>query len=59
MRADVTRSSYGVDGTGITVGVLSDSYDVVGGAAADEASGDLPAAGVGVLNSRRQPLSQG
>jgi Ca2+-binding RTX toxin-like protein len=32
-----------VTGTGITVGVLSDSFNNLGGAAADEASGALPA----------------
>ena len=49
MRADVARSLYGVDGSGVTVGVLSDSYDSLGGAAADITSGDLPA-GVTVLS---------
>ena len=45
------RSTYGVDGTGITVGIISDSFDTsgTGSAAADVASGDLPAAGVDVL----------
>jgi len=32
----------GTDGAGVTVGVLSDSYNCLGGAAADVASGDLP-----------------
>jgi subtilisin family serine protease len=50
LRADVTRSVHGVDGTGVTVGVLSDSYNTLAGAAADIASGDLPPAGVTVLN---------
>jgi hypothetical protein len=48
MRADVARSSFGVDGTGVTVGILSDSFDYLGGAAADVASGDLPS-GINVL----------
>ena len=39
----------GYNGAGINVGVLSDSYNNLGGAAADVASGDLPAAGVNVL----------
>jgi subtilisin family serine protease len=39
----------GFDGAGQRVGVLSDSFNVKGGAAADVASGDLPAAGVNVL----------
>ncbi|MDX1404559.1 MAG: PKD domain-containing protein [Woeseiaceae bacterium] len=49
LQATVARTTYGVDGSGIKVGVLSDSYDDLGGAAADIASGDLPAAGVQVL----------
>jgi hypothetical protein len=48
MLADSARASFGVDGTGVNVGTLSDSYDCLGGAAADVASGDLPA-GVTVL----------
>ena len=39
----------GFDGTGITVGIMSDSYDNLGGAAGDIIAGDLPAAGVNVL----------
>jgi hypothetical protein len=49
LRADVARGTYGVDGGGVTVGVLSDSYDQKNGAAADVSSGDLPA-GVIVLD---------
>ncbi|MEN8260718.1 MAG: peptidase S8, partial [Pseudomonadota bacterium] len=49
LRAIAGRSTYSVDGTGVIVGVLSDSFDTLGGAAADVASGDLPAAGVQVL----------
>lgn len=37
-------SPGGVDGSGVTIGVLSDSYNALGGAAADIASGDLPSA---------------
>lgn len=33
-----------VDGSGVTVGVLSDSYDALGGAPADVAAGELPGA---------------
>ena len=43
LRAMDARTTYGVDGTGVTVGVLSDSFDTLGGAAADVLSGDLPA----------------
>jgi hypothetical protein len=48
MRADIARSTFGVDGTGVTVGALSDSFNCLGGAAAGVASGDLPA-GIVVL----------
>ncbi|KYC40660.1 peptidase S8 [Scytonema hofmannii PCC 7110] len=48
MKADVARSIFNVDGTGVTVGVLSNSFDNLGGAAADVASGDLPS-GINVL----------
>ena len=50
MRTDIARNLYGLDGSGVTVGVMSDSYNVLGGAAADITSGDLPAAGVTVIN---------
>ncbi|WRH67206.1 MAG: hypothetical protein RSE13_01765 [Planktothrix sp. GU0601_MAG3] len=46
--SDIARTTYGVNGAGITVGVLSDSYNNLGGAASDVASGDLPS-GVIVL----------
>jgi PKD repeat protein len=49
LRADTARSLHGVDGTGVTVGVVSDSYNALGGAAADVASGDLPLGGVPVI----------
>lgn len=49
LRADVARAAFNVDGSGISVGVLSDSYNSLGGAAADVTSGDLPA-GVNVLS---------
>jgi hypothetical protein len=47
MLADTARTTYAVDGSGITVGVLSDSFDYTklgGGMAADIKNGDLPAA---------------
>ncbi|MDQ3776293.1 MAG: S8 family serine peptidase [Pseudomonadota bacterium] len=49
MRADIGRTAFVVDGTGVMVGTLSDSYDCLGGAAAGVASGELPA-GVTVLD---------
>jgi len=41
MKAAVARSNFGVDGTGVKVGVLSDSFNCLSGAASDVASGDL------------------
>ncbi len=49
MRADDARALFGFDGTGITVGTLSDSFDRFSGAAGNVASGDLPA-GIVVLD---------
>ncbi len=49
LRADWARLNHTVDGTGVTVGVLSDSFDSLGGAAQDISSGDLPASGVTVV----------
>lgn len=42
--ADLVRnaSPIGYDGTGVEIGVLSDSYNNLGGEASDIASGDLP-----------------
>ncbi|GAB3643977.1 hypothetical protein GCM10027423_46140 [Spirosoma arcticum] len=49
LKADVARTTYSVTGAGVKVGVLSDSYNRLGGAAAGVASNDLPAEGVQVL----------
>lgn len=46
--ADSARTSYGVDGTGVRVGILSDSVESL---ASLQASGDLPA-GVTVLSGQ-------
>jgi hypothetical protein len=43
MGSDLLRAVQGVDGTGVLVGTMSDSYDCMGGAAGDVASNDLPA----------------
>ncbi|MDP1804619.1 MAG: hypothetical protein Q8K72_05600, partial [Acidimicrobiales bacterium] len=43
MGTDLLRAVQGVDGTGVVVGTMSDSYDCMGGAAGDVASNDLPA----------------
>jgi hypothetical protein len=49
LHADRARERFGLDGSGVTVGVLSGSYDVENAiqlnAADDIASGDLPGAG--------------
>ena len=49
-KAELVRASLptGYDGTGVKVGVLSDSYNYLGGANSDVDSGDLPV-GVDVL----------
>ena len=47
-RSDLLRSSFSLIGVGVTVGVLSDSYNCLGGAASDSQSSDLPL-GVQVL----------
>lgn len=55
---DTARDTYGVDGSGVKVGILSDSYDVSRTAgtseALDVASGDLP--GVGNPNGYETPV---
>jgi hypothetical protein len=47
--ADRVRNELGYDGTGLTIGIMSDSYDDLDGATNDIASDDLPDAGVNVL----------
>ena len=44
MLSDIARLFFGTKGRRITVGALSDSYDCLGGAAGDIATGDLPPA---------------
>jgi hypothetical protein len=44
VRQALDESGLNVNGTGIKVGVLSDSFNDLGGAAADEANGALPSA---------------
>ena len=45
----------GFDGTGVTVGVISDSYNSLGGASSDVGTGDLP--GAGNPFNRTQPVN--
>jgi len=40
--SDLARQNFGVDGSGVTIGVISDSYNCLGGASADKQSKDLP-----------------
>jgi subtilisin family serine protease len=42
IRSDVVRSMFGIDGSGTTVGTLSDSFNCLGGAGQGVADGDLP-----------------
>ncbi len=49
----------GFDGTGVKIGVLSDTFDARGGAAGDIASGDLPADGVEVLQDLASGSDEG
>src|SRR6266571_4098717 len=42
INADVARATFGVDGTGLKVGILSDSFNVLGGYSADVANENLP-----------------
>lgn len=44
-RANEVRSNFGYAGQGIRIGVLSDSYNALGGAPADIANGNLPGPG--------------
>jgi hypothetical protein len=44
MYSDAVKTSLGIDGSGVIVGVLSDSYNALATAAADVTSGDLPGA---------------
>jgi len=44
-RADDLRNTFGYSGSGVRIGVLSDSFNNQGGAAADVASGNLPGPG--------------
>jgi RTX calcium-binding nonapeptide repeat (4 copies)/Subtilase family len=64
LRANVARTNFSVNGTGVKVGVLSDSYNLLLGAAADIASGDLPAVvqviqeGVGINTDEGRAMLQ-
>ena len=50
MRSDIARATFSVDGSGVTIGILSDSFNLLGGEAADIAAGELPSEGVTILD---------
>ncbi len=54
-RSNLARSLYGLTGAGVKIGVLSDSYNRLGGAAAGVAAGELP--GVGNPNGKLTPVT--
>ncbi len=54
MNADLARSAFTVSGSGLTIGVISDSFDSGGGYATDISTGDLP--GVGNPNGYSTPV---
>ena len=58
LAADATRSTYGVTGAGVKVGILSDSFNFLGGYNANIASGDLPA-GVQIFRIPGRPMKVG
>ena len=58
LEADVARARFGVDGTGVRVGVISDSFNNRGGYAFDVATGALPA-GVTVLKEHQITVENG
>ncbi|WP_295541855.1 S8 family serine peptidase [uncultured Thiohalocapsa sp.] len=58
MATNLLRERYAVDGTGVMVGVISDSYDANGGAPEDVAQGRLPS-GVAVLSDAASGNDEG
>ncbi len=56
MGTDLLRAVLGVDGTGITVGTMSDTFNCLGGAPTDVTNNDLPA---GVNNLDEGPCTPG
>jgi Subtilase family len=55
LRANELRATTSADGSGVVVGVVSDSYNRLGGAGADIADGELP--GVGNPCGRNTPVT--
>jgi hypothetical protein len=56
MRTDLARPFFNVNGSGIKLGILSDSFNCQGQAAIDVANGDLPS-GIEVLDDSGCPIS--
>ena len=54
MHTDFVRLGYDIDGSGVKIGVLSNSYNTRGEAAQDVINGDLP--GVGNVNGYLTPV---
>lgn len=50
LHSDIARSAFGTTGEGLKIGVLSDSYNNLGGEANGISTGDLPVEGVEVLS---------
>ncbi len=55
-RSDLARLGFDVDGSGNKIGVISDSYNTKGGAAADVDNGDLPGNASSAYNQPVQVL---
>ncbi len=55
MNANTARTTYGVNGAGIKVGIISDSFNRLGGMSAGITSGNLP--GVGNPNGFTTPVN--
>ncbi|MCB8881085.1 Hint domain-containing protein [Acidisoma cellulosilytica] len=56
--ANVATALYGVTGAGVKIGIISDSFDALGGAAQDMADGNLPTT-VTVLNDNPTGADEG
>lgn len=57
MRTNFVRSRFGLDGQGVKIGVLSDSYNAKGGAQHDVDEGDLPGVKLnGQPNENSEPV---
>jgi len=50
VKGNLAAQQYGVTGAGITIGIISDSFDNLGDEVADINAGDLPSAASGQLN---------